>query len=72
MLWLLLYISLLILKLTSKTCLSLGPGKIKHSENEFCGNFDLISLPADKTVPDGTFKSYSELRRLLLSTEDSL
>ena len=55
-----------------KTCLSFGPGKIRHSENEFWGNFDLISVPADKTVPDVTFKSYSELRTPSLSTEDSL
>ena len=55
-----------------KTCLSLGPGKIRHSENEFWGNFDLISIPADKTVPDGRFESYSELRKLSLSTVDLL
>ena len=46
-----------------KTCLSLEPGKVRHSENEFCGNFDLISVPADTTVPDGIFESYSELCR---------
>ena len=29
---------------------------VRHSENESWGNFDLISVPADKTVPDGRFE----------------